>query len=84
MALLDMALLQYQSMQFMPSHLAAAAVYLTMKTDQFLLEQLSNLDFQQLLPCIRWMETCLVCYLFLFLRRHDLVESLSVGMGRCA
>ena len=56
MGLVDMALLGYQSMRFMPSALAAAAIYLSLQLDQFLLEQVTGLEMSTIMPCVKWME----------------------------
>jgi len=55
MGLIDMALLGYQSMTFLPSTIAASACYLTLDLDQFLLEQATGVDMSTLQPCIKWM-----------------------------
>lgn len=55
MGLIDTALLGYQSMTFLPSTIAAAACYLTLGLDKFLLEQTTGLEMSEVEPCIKWM-----------------------------
>ena len=42
-------------MTFLPSTIAAAACYLVLGLDQFLLEQATGLEMAVVQPCIKWM-----------------------------
>jgi len=61
MSLLDVAILDYRSITFTSSVLAAAAVHHRLNPNDFLLQQVTGLDMATMMPCIQWMEAFLPC-----------------------
>jgi len=56
MALLDLAILDYTTISFRPSHLASAALVFVVNPPHHVLKQVTGLTHAQIEPCVAWLD----------------------------
>jgi len=56
MALLDLAILDYATISFRPSHLASAALVFVIDPPHHLLKQVTGLEYSEIKPCVAWLD----------------------------